>query len=151
MNCCHCSYVPVRLDNLIIPRSNTCTFQLLFWGPSFHWLGYRLSRLGLEESFVIPSRFLSTAEPSLPQSHYVVCVWCFMTFKWGITSYFYALRSSRYIAMVTGYVRVPTSEPTFEPTFETTSDQSAWIVYMIKSCIQICLFYFWPCNSHYGE
>ena len=49
--------------------------------------------------------FLS-AEPSLPASHYVVCVWCFMNFKWGLTLFLYALMSFKYLDKVVGFKRM---------------------------------------------
>lgn len=36
-------------------------------------------------------------EPPLVHSNYIVCVWSFMIFKWGITTYLYAIRSFKYI------------------------------------------------------
>ena len=72
----------------------------------------------LHVSLGFPLPFSSFLPPSLrhiaiylPTSSYVVCVWCFMTFKWGITAYLYAL--PKYIPMATGRY-VPISS-TVEP------------------------------------
>lgn len=43
------------------------------------------------------SLYLTSAEPTLPASYYIVCVWCFMNFKWGLTLFLYAIKSFKYL------------------------------------------------------
>ena len=38
---------------------------------------------------------LLCADLSLPRTHYIASVWAFAIFKWGLTSFFYALKSFR--------------------------------------------------------
>ena len=52
------------------------------------------------------SYLLFRVEPSLPASHYVVCVWCFMNFKWGLTLFLYALLSFKYLDKVISFKRM---------------------------------------------
>ena len=54
----------------------------------------------------VRSCFYNHAEPSLPASHYVVCVWCFMNFKWGLTLFLYALISFKYLDKVVNFQRM---------------------------------------------
>lgn len=42
----------------------------------------------------------------MPASHYVVCVWCFMNFKWGLTLFLYALMSFKYLDKVVNFKRM---------------------------------------------
>ena len=42
----------------------------------------------------------------MPASHYVVCVWCFMNFKWGLTLFLYALMSFKYLEKVVSFKRM---------------------------------------------
>ena len=40
-----------------------------------------------------PSSLLPPADRPLFQTEYIVCVWAFMTGKWGVTGYYYSVRS----------------------------------------------------------
>ncbi len=50
-------------------------------------------------------------EISLPASYYVVCVWNFMVFKWGLTIYLYSIISYKYLKKVPkGFKPIETDE-----------------------------------------
>ncbi len=55
---------------------------------------------------------------NLPRSYFLGCVWAFASFKWGVTAFFYSLKTLR---------RLYRSGPGFERLHEENADSTAHV------------------------